>query len=44
MSVAAFPKRKRRGFLPAFCELDLSSLYFFSANIPGPVFFTPGIV
>ena len=29
---------------PAFREFTMSAPYFFNANIPGPVFFRPGIV
>jgi hypothetical protein len=41
-----FKQRKRRGenSPPFVNSLCLPALYFFNANIPGPVFFTPGIV
>ena len=43
--ISSIPQTKRAGrTLPALREFVVSARYFFNANIPGPVFFRPGIV
>jgi len=37
-------KQKGGDFSPPLFDSSVRAPYFFKANIPGPVFFTPGIV